>query len=441
MQRIYFSFFFILIGHFLFGQQSLLQSGPMLGYSELREVLLWVQTKEAANVQFYYWPKGQSDQKQSTTSIRTSAEHAFVAKLIADKVEPSTTYEYEVQINGQSLSFDYPTQFKTQPLYQYRTDAPDFKMAIGSCAYINETQYDRPGRPYGGDYQIFTKIHEQQPDAMLWLGDNIYLREVDWFTQTGIHARYTHARSLPEMQALLASTNHYAIWDDHDFGPNDSDRSFIHKDRTLAAFQLFWGNPSYGLPDSKGITSFFQYHDVEFFLLDNRYHRSPNKRKTGKRTILGKKQLEWLIDALASSRSAFKMVALGGQVLNTAPVYENYANHHKAERDYLLQRIEEENITGVIFLDGDRHHTELSSYTNDVGNVLYDITVSPLTSGSGRNPDEGNTNRVEGTFVGQRNFGILEFTGPRGERKLTVRVYDANGKELWMREIMQPKKK
>ena len=49
-----------------FAQQSLLQSGPMLGYSEMREVMLWVQTKEAAEVQFVYWPKGKVDQKMKT---------------------------------------------------------------------------------------------------------------------------------------------------------------------------------------------------------------------------------------------------------------------------------------------------------------------------------------------------------------------------------------
>ncbi len=32
-----------------------IQSGPMVGYSEMREVLLWVQTKQAAKVKFMYW--------------------------------------------------------------------------------------------------------------------------------------------------------------------------------------------------------------------------------------------------------------------------------------------------------------------------------------------------------------------------------------------------
>jgi len=272
---------------------------------------------------------------------------------------------------------------------------------------------------------------------MLWLGDNVYLREADWYTTTGIQHRYTHTRSLPELQPLLASTHHYAIWDDHDFGPNDSDRSFIHKEKTASTFQQFWGNPTFGLPGQPGITTFFQFQDIDFFLLDNRYFRSPNYRRTGEATILGKGQLQWLIDALAASRAPFKVVCIGGQVLNTYAGYENYANHHAEERAYLLKQIELEGIKNVIFLTGDRHHTELSRYTNSEDNTVYDLTTSPLTAGFGGPGDEEvNELQVEGTLVRQRNFGLLEFSGPRDARQLKMTVCDTAGKELWSKVIV-----
>lgn len=403
----------------------------MVGYSEMKEVLLWAQTNAPAHVQFQYWDLASPDVQHYTKSKITDEAEAFTVKLIADQVEPGRRYGYNLLINSHAAKFDYPTEFQTQTLWQWRTDAPDFTIAVGSCAYVNEEQYDRPGKPYGGEYEIFTSIHKKRPDAMLWLGDNIYLREADWNTRTGILHRYTHQRSLPELQPLLASAHNYAIWDDHDFGPNNSDRSFIHKDKTLEAFQLFWGNPTYGIDGRPGATSFFQFSDIDFFLMDDRYYRSANNRKTGERSILGKEQLEWLIDALAFSQAPFKMVAIGGQVLNTAEMHENYINNHASERAHLLKRIEEENIKGVIFLTGDRHHTELSRMINDKGNVVYDLTVSPLTSGFSTQVTEENKLRVENTMVNQRNFGLLEFTGPKKERKLTVRILDVNGKELW----------
>ncbi|MBK6620264.1 MAG: alkaline phosphatase family protein [Saprospirales bacterium] len=420
----------------LFSQRSLLQSGPMVGYSEMREVMLWVQTNAPAAVQFSYWPQDHPEQVKMTTTYNTFEEEAFTARLIADEVEPGTNYDYQLKINGKAVSLDFPTTFQTQALWQWRGDPPNFTFALGSCAYINETVYDRPGNPYGGDYGIFESIKTKDPDMMLWLGDNIYLREVDWYSWTGILKRYTHARSLREMQPLLASTHNYAIWDDHDFGPDNSDRGFVHKDKTLRAFELFWANPGYGIPESEGITGQFQWADADFSLLDNRYHRSPDKRKTGDKTMFGEAQFEWLIDALSSSQAAFKFVVTGGVVLNSAKGGENYVNVYPEERTRLLKLIEEEGIKNVVFLTGDVHFTELSKLELNNGIVVHDFTVSPLTSGVNTYESE-NIFRVPGTKVQARNFATIQVTGPRTQRSLTLRVFNSAGEELWVQTISQ----
>ncbi len=416
-------------------QTSLLQSGPMLGYTDMFETMLWAQTNAEAKVQFVYWPKGKPAEKFSTAATTTRSSDGFTAHLVADQVQPGNRYEYELRINDQPVQLDYPTEFQTQPLWQWRTEPPSFRVALASCAYVNEDPFDRPGKPYGGDYQIFTAMHQQRPDLMLWLGDNTYLREPDWYTRTGFLHRYTHTRSLPELQPLLASTHHFAIWDDHDFGPNDSDRSFVHKDLATEVFKLFWANPTVGLPGHGGTTSFFQWGDVDFFLLDDRYFRTPNNRKTGDRTLLGEAQIEWLIDALAASKAPFKIVATGGQVLTTFAGHETYTNVCPKERERLLQSIEAEGIKNVVFLTGDRHHTELSMLKNGAGNTIYDFTCSPLTSGV-HTGEEANSLRVEGTLVQQKNFGLLEFSGPRKNRVMKMSVFDSNGKELWTREVV-----
>lgn len=434
--------FFITTSFWLSAQTSLLQSGPMLGYSEMREVLLWAQTTEAAEVQFAYWPKDTPRQeKKLTETYQTKASEAFTASIPAIHLEPGISYQYELLINGQTVELDYPAVFTTQSLWQWRHDPPDFTVAIGSCSYISEEVYDRPGKPYGSGYHIFESIQKSAPDMMLWLGDNTYLREVDWNSRSGIQYRYTHTRSTKELQPLLANTHHYAIWDDHDFGPNDSDRSYVLKDITREVFTQFWANPTYGLNGKSGITTAFTYNDIDFFLLDNRYFRSPNDMKIGTPTILGEMQLEWIIDALIHSAAPFKMVAIGGQVLNTEAVAETYANLAPNERAYLLKRIEEEDISGVIFLSGDRHHTELSSYTNAQNNAVYDLTVSPLTSGTGTNRDgEHNALQDEGTLVIAKNFGLLNFSGPRTERQLQIQIMDPTGQELWQRTIHAKKR-
>ena len=418
-------------------QNKLLQSGPMVGYVDMKEALLWAQTTRATTVEFVYWDKNNPSVKFMTDPVRTEKSTAFTAKCIADRVEPGRQYVYELRINGKPVKLSYPTEFKTQTLWAWRTDPPDFSLATGSCAYVNETEYDRPGKPYGSNYRIFTTIAAQKPDLMLWLGDNTYLREPDWTTRTGTFHRFTHARSLPELQPLLASTQHYAIWDDHDFGPNDSDGSWVHKDISWEAFRAFWGNPTFGVNGQKGCTSWFKYADIDFFLLDNRYFRTPNDCESCPRTMLGREQLEWFKAALAASTAPFKVVAIGGQVLSTQKLNERYINLFPAERDSILTHIERENIKGVVFLTGDVHLTEFSALKNAAGNWVYDLTTSPLTSGVntyGKSDD--NTLRVEGTLVMEHNFSILSFSGPRKERRLQIKVVNAEGKELWKKTIL-----
>lgn len=407
---------------------SQIAAGPMIGYADMREVLIWLQTSDRAEVILQYKPVGGSITYFSEP-VYAEAKTAYTAKLIADHVQPGTTYEYDILINGEYMKLK-DHSFSSQTLWQYRTDPPDFVLATGSCAFVNEERYDRLNKPYGGDYQIFERMADTNPDMMLWLGDNVYLREADWNTRTGIFHRYSHTRRTPELKRLLRTCPNIAIWDDHDYGPNDADRSFIHKEKTLEAFELFWGNPSFGLPGQGGITSKYTFNDIDFFLMDNRWFRSNYLLNGTPKEIFGQVQIEWLVEALKYSKSPFKIIATGGQFLSDLPVYENHAQYPE-ERAYLLKRLDEEGIKGVIFLSGDRHHTELSKLTLPGGNDVYDLTVSPLTSTSYDHTEEENTLRVDGTIVGERNFATLSFSGARKNRQVEINVFNSDGQKLW----------
>ena len=94
---------------------------------------------------------------------------------------------------------DYKMEFQAQELWKWRTNPPDVSFVIGSCSYVNEPQFDRPGEPYGSNFEIFNSINMKSPDFMLWLGDNTYLRESDWNSRTGFIKRYSHTRALSEL--------------------------------------------------------------------------------------------------------------------------------------------------------------------------------------------------------------------------------------------------
>lgn len=413
-----------------------LRSGPMLGYAEHREVAIWLQTQEANEVQLEYRVKG-TEQWTKTDSQQTKAQEAHTARFIIGDLAPGTTYEYRLLLKDKLHGIEKPYEFKTQSLWQWRQEPPNFKIAMGSCAYVSEAAYDRPGEPYGGDYPIFEKMADANPDMMLWLGDNTYLREVDWSSRSGIIHRYSHTRALPELQRLLASCPNYAIWDDHDFGPNDANRSWIQKQQSLEIFKLFWANNGYGTPEFDGITGAFRFNDIDFFLLDNRYHRSSERLKDScAREMLGQKQIDWLINALKFSNAPFKIVAVGSQVLNSEALYENYAQF-ACERKQLLDRIAAEGIKNVVFVTGDRHHSEISRLEVN-GIVMHDITASPLTSKAGNNRDqEINRNRIPGSLILQRNYTLVEVAGSRKNRSLQVKTFSNEGQELFSFTIEQ----
>jgi len=431
--KITFSTLLIFLSAINYAQPELLQSGPMVGYSEMLEVPVWVQTKQPANVIMAYWPIDKTDNIRYSNSVFTEKDNAFTALLYADTVEPGIIYNYNIILNGDVVDLPYERKFQTQKLWKWRTDPPDFSFVMGSGTYINEEKYDRPGKGYGDGYQIFNSMLGHHPDFMLWLGDNIYLREPDWNSKTGIFHRYTHTRSLPEMQAFLASTHNYAILDDHDFGPNDSDRGFWNKNQTLDAFELFWANPSYGVGEQKAAVTSFQWADADFFLLDNRTYRSPNNRKTGERTQLGEEQIQWLFDNLASSYGTFKFVVLGGQFLSTSATYESYTNYgFDKERQRIIDFIYEENIQNVVFLTGDVHFSEIAVLRENGKPTIWDITSSPLNSGVNKYALEKDNNlRITESVIMVRNFAELSLTGTVKDRKINLKYYDSDGNEIW----------
>jgi alkaline phosphatase D len=69
--------------------------------------------------------------------------------------------------------------------------------------------------------------------------------------------------------------------------------------------------------------------------------------------------VEWLIDALTSSWAPFKFIVIGTQFLNENAGGENHSMYPE-ERKKMLDLIAKEGITGVIFLTGDIHRSEVT---------------------------------------------------------------------------------
>lgn len=411
--------------------------GPMPGYSAMRAVNLWLQARGVDKVVVEYWPEQSPDQRSRTPAYTVDPAQDGIVSLTIGNLKPGTRYGYHLILDGKAVEAPEPLFFRTQPLWQWRRDPPPFSVVVGSSNFINDKPYDHPGRGFGADYQVFENIADQKPDLMLWLGDTLYLREADYDSAWGIAERYRETRAFEPLQRLLRTAHHYAIWNDHDYGPNNSNDSYVLKAESLKQFKRYWPNPSYGMPGVPGVFTRFSWNDVDFFLLDDRWYRnadvapdSPNK------ALFGKAQLAWLKDALLSSPATFKVIVDGTQFFNDVARAEGWHNF-PAERKAFLDWLAAAHIDGLVFLSGDRHRTELARLDRPGSYPLYELTCSPLTASArpARDAEEKRPGLVEGTRVEKRNFCRLDVDGPLRDRRMTLRVFDVNGKPLWNRTL------
>lgn len=416
-----------------------LVAGPMPGYIELRTAKIWVEVKPGSTVELLYWKKGENGSVKKM-SVSTDAGLWF-APIVFDLVglDINTTYEYAVAVNSHSVKKPIKAdgEFTTQDLWQWRKPAPDFSFLTGSCAYFNEPVYDRPGPGYGKDSSIFETMAKEKASFMLWLGDNWYLREADYYSQWGIWYRASRDRKLPILQNFLKSMPQFAIWDDHDYGPNDGDKSFHLKETSRKVFMSYWANPGYG-EAGNGIYTRITYADCDFFLMDDRYFRSNDdmepyaydKPNIAKR-MWGAVQMEWLKNALLHSKAPFKFIVTGSQTLNPASPFDCLQDY-PIEFNELMGFLSAEKINGVLFLTGDRHHSEVIRYDRREEYTLYDITSSPLTSSIGKvfGKEKENPARITNTLAEAQNYSRISISGKTGERKLTVEFVGIKGEKL-----------
>jgi alkaline phosphatase D len=413
-----------------FAQDPLLISGPMIGNVEHRSAIIWYEVnQDVKQATIRYWQENNTDYFFEVDYVGELGKTYNPIHFELGKLMMATKYQYELRLNGKILTTPTPTFFTTKDLWEWRRPAPDFSFLMGSCTYINDKPYDRPEKAYGQDPVIFRTMADMPSDFMLWLGDNVYFRESDYSSVAGMSYRYSYQRRHPDIQLLLKSRPNFAIWDDHDYGSNDGNKTFALKESSLVLFKNYWGNKSYGEKDNEGIYSTFQQSDCEFFLTDNRYYRCPNQIKDSiggnpncAKEFFGKEQLSWLKNSLLSSDATFKFIAVGNQVLNDNTDKESM-RHYTCEFNELIAFITDYKIEGVVFLTGDRHFSEVNFYQPNKGYKLYDITSSPLTSGvvnlTGK-PELNNPNRVPNTLVAENNFTRISVEGQGVDRKLKM---------------------
>lgn len=419
--------------------------GPMTGLVTMRSARLWAQWLPVAEerpvqMQVEYWLDDAPDSRKLGEMLVAGKDTDWVAHWQLSDLEPGKRYRYRVLWrDGTAHGISQSASFTSETLWQWRQDPPPLRVLAGSCAYTNDAEYDRPGRPYGQDTAIFRAMANQKPNLTLWMGDNIYFREADFDDAIGMGERYDKWRQLPDLQPLLRIGSHLAVWDDHDYGPNDSNSSYNFKDVSLKLFERYWVNPSYGLPGLPGVFTRASMADAEFFLLDDRWYRDYDHLVTPDKAMFGDAQMRWLRNALMQSTATWKIIVSGSQIFNEKDRYEGW-NNFTRERDGFVNWLTRQKVPGVLFLSGDRHFAAMLKLERSGTYPLYEVTCSPLTSHPYQDPSRevvGNSMMVDGTVMTKNNFCQLDIRGKRGQRELTIQVMDAKGNSAWTRTLKE----
>jgi alkaline phosphatase D len=389
--------------------------GPMLGAVSEHTVRIWVRTTVPAGVTCDLFEIGTTS-GQRIQKVRTTPQSDNTCIVEFDGLKRETKYQYVVRV-GQS---EHKGTFATPgPLLTHK-----------SIRIVYGYGYNHSQNKMKAGTSVFKKMASRKANLILFLGDFPYSA---MGAKDEVRKGNRKLREVIGFRQLTSSTPTYGIYDDHDFGPNDCDGTHRNANEALAAFKEYWPNPSYGLPEDKGIYCSFAVGNVEFFLLDGRY---PARKK--QKTMLGKIQFKWLCDGLKNSNSRYKVLVSGTQFGRVKD--DGWAGRfYLGERKKLFSFIAENHISGVIGISGDVHRSDI--YKLPIGNdrYFYDFTPGSLSRvhrtppkplpktmihSYGKNTDNNMYGEIEFRPASDKNVAVIfrSFSAKNGlvyEHKLT----------------------
>ncbi len=388
------------------GDRIRLVHGPMLGAVTDSSASIWVRTANPASVSVKI-----GDREFGPVKTSAASDHTAVVGL--DGLEAATEYDYQVLVDGKPVEAE-ETHFTTSPKVG---EGARFHVAFGGGAgYVPKWEY------------MWDTIAKFQPQAMLMLGDNVYIDQPEF--RLCQDYCYYRRQARPEWRRLVARTPMYAIYDDHDFGDNDcipgpEIEKPAWKREVWNVFRQNWVNPSYGGGESQpGCWFDFRIGDVHFIMLDGRYYRD---LKGG--SMLGPVQLAWLKETLKGSDGTFKVICSPVPwTANIKPGSKDPWDGYPEEREAIFSFIEDNDIEGVFLVSADRHRTDLRTTERSNGYTLFEFESSKLT-----NRHTHKVVKTPGLIWGHNetcSFGLMRFDTTAADPSVTFECVDIDGEVL-----------
>ncbi len=399
--------------------------GPMLGDVTASSVKIWVRTAHQTPVAVRYSQSDDMTGGALSKAIKTDTDADFTAVVNLAGLESNTVYYYQMVIDGKAVSLDRKLSFTTAPA---RAGPARFQVAFGGGSNI-KPQYE----------YMWDTILSYHPVAMLQLGDNTYFNIPDVTEHQQYFFYRRHCR--PEYKRMIASVPIYAIWDDHDFGGNDSIGTgdklspYWKHEIVLPQFRYNFNNPYYGGENKNpGCWFDFSIGDVDFFMLDGRYYRTDPQKPDP--SMLGAAQLDWLLDKLKVSKATFKIIAspvpwafgakAGKQrsaTFGSVPGAQDTWEGFPAEREKIFAFLEDNRIEGVYLISADRHRSDAWLIERPNGYDLYEANTSHLTK---KSTHRKMPNAIF-SILGKPAFGLLTIDTTLADPQITYDVMKIDG--------------
>ena len=205
-----------------------LMQGPMVGAVTESDARIWVRTSGAFTVAIVYDVTPEFSSPKQTEPVLAKKADDYTAVITISDLEPSTEYFYEIRVDDiedRYLKKLKPLRFQTAP----RSGHPaDLRIAFGSCPKWQDDRI-QPIWPWVAHYE---------PDILFWIGDNIYGDTLD---PDILREEYRRQREITALQPVIHNVSSLAIWDDHDFGLNNHDRTNPIKEG-LNVWFLVWNS-------------------------------------------------------------------------------------------------------------------------------------------------------------------------------------------------------
>lgn len=285
-------------------------------------------------------------------------------------------------------------------------------------------------------FKIWDALAKRNPEYLLLIGDNVYGDKTskenynDGATPEVLWKRYLDVRlSLPlYFQEKLIPV--HALWDDHDYGANNSGRDYKFKEESRAIFEAFMAQD---LSDDEwekghGVGGILTLGAFNLYFLDARFFRAPEADGTQ----LGLDQLNWFENKLKEEPNP-SLIIKGDQFFGGYHRFESYEGNHPAEFGRFVESMRKIN-TPFVFFSGDRHMSEIMQFPRTLfGKPSFEITSSPIHAkvfpGEDNNPWRviANKNKV--------NFTMVENLAQNDHWFLNVENIGENGEIFYRREL------